>query len=272
MHPNDYAERNRAAWNQVAPFHREQNKTDLRAAFQDASFSTLDAVERGVYARIGVAGKRVAQLCCNNGRELISVARLGATAGVGFDISDEAVAEAARLASLAHANCEFVRANIYAIDPAHYGGFDLVFTTIGALCWFDDLDRFFGVVARLLRAGGHVFVYEAHPLLDLFALPGEEPYDAQNELKIAYSYFKDDPFISTDGLDYYGKTQYAAKPTYSFPHTVAATLTAVLQSGLTLREFQEYPHDISETFQFLEKHRLLPMCYTLVAQKSTAGM
>jgi hypothetical protein len=44
----------------------------------------------------------------------------------------------------------------------------------------------------------------------------------------------------------------------------------VLQAGLTLREYQEYPHDISETFGFLEQHRLLPMCYTLVAQKAAA--
>ena len=267
MHPTDYAERNRAAWNQVAPIHREHRATDLRAAVRDAAFSTLDAVERDVYARIGVAGKRVAQLCCNNGRELISVVRLGADAGVGFDISDGAVAEARVLASLAHADCEFVRTNIYDIDPADCGRFDLVFTTIGALCWFDDLDRLMRVVASLLRDGGHLFVYEAHPVLDLFALPGEEDFDAQNELKVAYSYFKDTPFISTNGLDYVGHTQYESPPTYSFPHTVAATISAVLQSGLTLREYQEHPHDITSEFAFLEKYGMLPMCYTLVAQK-----
>ena len=267
MHPTDYAERNREAWNQVAPIHREQRSTDLRVEVQAETFSTLDAVEREVYARLGVAGKRVAQLCCNNGRELISVVRLGADTGVGFDISDGAVAEARLLASLAHANCEFVRANIYDIDPAYFGSFDLVFTTIGVLCWFDDLDRFFRVASGLLRTGGHLFVYEAHPVLDLFALPDEDDFDAQNELKIVYSYFKDSPFISTNGLDYVGHTQYTSKPTYSFPHTIAATLTAVLQSGLTLREFQEYPHDITAEFAFLEKHRRLPMCYSLVAQK-----
>ena len=36
---------------------------------------------------IGVAGKRVIQLCCNDGRELLSVRHLGAAYCVGVDQS-----------------------------------------------------------------------------------------------------------------------------------------------------------------------------------------
>lgn len=267
MNITDYAERNREAWNQVMPIHQQGRKVNLQEAIQSPTFSDLSELEKTIFTRLSVQQKSVAQLCCNNGSELISVLKLGAARGVGFDIADEAIKEATRLGGLSKTNAHFVRTNVYDIDPSYFDQFDLIYITIGALCWFDDLDRFFAVVNHLLRANGHLFIYEAHPCLDLFALPGEEPYDGEQELKITYSYFKRDPFIDTNGLDYVGNTHYAAKPTYAFPHTLAEIFTGILQNGLTIREFQEYPHDISANFKHLEKYQKLPMCYTLIAQK-----
>jgi SAM-dependent methyltransferase len=266
-HATDYAERNRAAWNEVAPIHRAARKRDLAEAVQQPDFSTLDATERAILTRLDLGGKRVAQLCCNNGRELISVVKLGAEAGVGFDIADEFVQEAQQLAELAQVNCEFVRTNVYDIDASYNDQFDLVYITIGALCWFDDLSRFFAKVAQLLRPGGTLFIYESHPMLDMFALPGEDEFDPKNVLKLVNSYFRREPFVDDNGLDYLGNTQYDAKPTYSFPHTLAETVTNILQNGLTLVEFQEYSHDISADFEHLEQYQLLPLCYTLLARK-----
>jgi SAM-dependent methyltransferase len=263
----DYTERNRAAWNQVTPIHQQHRQIDLPAAVQAADFSVLDVIETAIHTELGLTQKRVAQLCCNNGQELISVLKLGAASGVGFDISDEAIKEATQLEALAKSNCEFVRTNIYDIDPTYFGRFDLVFTTIGVLCWFDDLTRFFAIAAQLLRANGQLFLYEMHPVANLFALPGEELYDANDERKLAYSYFRREPFINTSGLDYVGNTQYAAKPTYAFAHSLAEIFTAILKNGLTIRAFQEYPHDISADFKHLEKYQQLPLCFTLVAQK-----
>lgn len=267
----NYAERNREAWNQVTPIHQQHRKIDLASAVQAEGFSILDEIETIIHQRLGLQGKRVAHLCCNNGQELISLLKLGAAAGVGFDIADEVIKEATLLGTLSKTNCEFVRSNVYEIDPAYFGQFDLVFTTIGALCWFDDLERFFAIAAQLLRPNGHLFVYEMHPALDFFALPGEADYDAAQELKIAYSYFRREPFVNSNGLDYVGNTQYAAKTTYSFGHTLADILTGVLRNHLTICEFQEYPHDISSDFKHLEKYQKLPMCFTLVAQKGDQG-
>jgi SAM-dependent methyltransferase len=268
MDTKDYAERNREAWNQATAVHQQQRKLDLKEAVKSDSFSTLDDIEKAVFNKLSVKDKTVAQLCCNNGRELISVLKLAAAYGVGFDISDEAIKEAQLLGSLANVGCEFVRTNVYDIDESYFNRFDLVYITIGALCWFDDLPRFFRIVSKLLRAKGHVFIYEAHPFVNnMIALPGEDAYDAQDELKIAYSYFRREPFVETDGLDYIGHTKYASKPAYNFPHTISAILTGVLENNLTLLEFREYPHDISAGFKHLEEYGLLPMCYTLIAQK-----
>ncbi len=262
-----YAERNREAWNQVTPIHHRHTKSNLQLAVQADDYSDLDPIEHEILQRLGLQQKRVAQLCCNNGRELISLLKLGASAGVGFDISDEAINEATQLGTLSKTNSEFVRANVYEIDSAYFHQFDLVFVTIGALCWFDDLKRFFAVAAQLLRPGGQIFVYELHPITGLFALPGEADYEAENELKIAYTYFRTEPFVINSGLDYVSNTQYEAKTSYAFAHTLADIFSAMLQNGLMICEFQEYSHDISMDFKHLEKYQQLPLCFTLVAQK-----
>lgn len=267
MNTTNYAEHNRAAWNQVTPIHQQHTKINLQTAVQAEGYSDLDAIETAILQNLGLQQKRVAQLCCNNGRELISLLKLGAAAGVGFDIADEAVKEATLLGTLSKTNCEFVRTNVYAIDPTYFQQFDLVVVTIGALCWFDDLERFFAVAAQLLRLNGHLFVYEMHPILNLFALPGEADYEAAQELKLAYTYFRREPFVNEQGLDYVGNTQYAAKTSYTFPHTLADIFVGMLKNGLTIRAFQEYPHDISLDFKHLEKYQKLPLCFTVVAQK-----
>jgi SAM-dependent methyltransferase len=271
MDVKDYAERNREAWNQATLVHQQQRAVDLEEAVQSATFSTLDAIERAVFDSITVDGKAVAQLCCNNGRELISVLKLGAQRGVGFDIADEAIKEAQRLGSLANVNCDFVRTNVYDIDEGYSNQFDIVYITIGALCWMDDLSRFFLIASRLLKKGGHVFLYDTHPFVNnMFPLPGEEAHDPDNELKLAYSYFRLEPFVDTNGLDYVGNTMYESKPTYSFAHTLSTIFAGLLENGLMIREFKEFPHDRSTSFKLLEKYQLLPMCFTLLAQKRMA--
>lgn len=271
MDTTNYAERNREAWNQVTPIHQQHRKMDLQTAVQAEDFSVLDEIETTIHRRLGLPGKRVAHLCCNNGQELISVLKLGAASGVGFDIADEVIKEATLLGKLSKTTCEFVRANVYEIDPTYFQQFDLVVVTIGALCWFDDLERFFRIAAQLLRPSGHLFVYEIHPILNLFALPGEADYEAEQELKLAYTYFRREPFVNEQGLDYVGNTHYAAKTTYAFPHTLAEIFTGMLKNGLTVCEFQEYAHDISLDFKHLEKYQKLPLCFTVVAQKEEAA-
>ncbi len=76
---------NREAWEEAAPLHRAQNMERLISAFREPGYSCLDAVETARLRALGVAGKDVAQLCCNNGQELLSVKNLGAARCVGFE-------------------------------------------------------------------------------------------------------------------------------------------------------------------------------------------
>ncbi len=266
MEINDYAEKNRAAWNEAAPYHQEHRKIDLHAAVKAADFNVLGEVEMQALEKIGLRGKNIAHLCCNNGVELISMLKLGAAHGTGFDISDAFIDEARKLAETGGVNCDFVRTNVLEIPETYDCTFDLVAFTIGALTWIADLPRLFAISRRLLNPGGHLFVYEMHPVLNLFAEPGEPGYDPNDELKIVYPYFNDQPWVSTDGLDYIGGTAYEGKVSIGFAHSLSDILSAVIGSGFILTGFKEYSYDISLAFARLEKYQKIPMCYLLTAR------
>lgn len=267
MEHKEYSEKNRAAWNQVAPVHRKGRKIDLHTAVQDPAFNTLDEVALRVLGEIGIEGKHIAHLCCNNGRELISALRMGGGRSTGFDISDAFIEEARELAALAQVECEFVRTDVFEIPPEHDGRYDLVWFTIGAFTWIKDLDALFAVCRRLLKPGGVLFVYEMHPFLDMMAGLGDPEYCAEDELKIAFPYFSEQPWVSNEGLDYIGDTVYESSESVSFPHTLSEILGGVTNNGFVITGFREYPHDISEVFAHLEKYNKIPMCYTLVGKK-----
>jgi ubiquinone/menaquinone biosynthesis C-methylase UbiE len=151
MNRDKYTEANRVTWNETAGIHADVQLQGLLQNFRDPEFTTLDAIEKGIFARLGVEGKAVAQLSCNNGRELLSVKRLGAGRCVGFDISDAFIAQGRKLARSGQIEAEFVCSDVYRIPQTYDGNFDIIYVTIGALGWLPDLDGYFSVVARLLN-------------------------------------------------------------------------------------------------------------------------
>ena len=263
MQKQDYVEANRRAWNQVAPIHAEVNQTRLLQSFAQPGFSVLDAYETAKLQEIGVTGKAVAQLACNNGRELLSIKNMGAGRCVGFDLSAEFIKHAEALNQAAQQDCEFVATSVYDIPAAYDQAFDLVFITIGVLSWMPDIHAFFDVVGRILRPGGHLMIYEMHPFLNMLDLPEE----TEDPLKISLSYFN--PAATEDsGLDYYTGTNYDALPNYWFAHPLSAIFTALIQNQIAIVAFDEYAHDISLAFTAIEPLQKVPLCYILVGQKN----
>lgn len=267
MNLKDLTEANRAAWNEVTPIHQNHRRINLKEAFQEPGFSVLDETITAALQRLPIAGKRVAQLCCNNGEETLSLLNLGAEAATGFDISDAAIAEAWSLAKASGLAAQFVRTDVYDIDDSYNAQFDVVLLTIGAMSWLPDLERFFGVVHRLLRPGGHLVIYESHPFTYMLGVDGDPGYDAANPAKIVFSYFRQEPWVDTNGIDYLGHTTYEAKPCYSFTQTLSMILNAILGNGIQVRSFEEFPHDISNLFEAAAGSGLMPLCYLLVGQK-----
>lgn len=266
---DDMVAANREAWNEVAPRHKARNLEALLAAFSVPGHSCLDDIETARWQALGVAGKDVAHLCCNNGQELVSVKTLGAGRCVGFDNAEQfleqgrAIAGAAGVAGAG--GVEFVHGDIHHVPPAYDASFDIAFVTIGALCWVPKVHDFFAVTARLLRPGGCVFVYEHHPVAAMF-----DPFDDVDPPQWRHSYFKEDPWIDTDGLDYFDGESYPSKPLTTFPHTLSEIFMGCIDNGLAIERFDEFPHDLSSpSYRHLERlEAKLPLSFVLVVRKA----
>ena len=257
----DYTEANRQMWNATAAVHAQAYVNDLLTRIAAPDFTTFDAVERRLFATIGLTGKAVIQLCCNNGREVIAVKKAGAGRCVGVDISDEFIAQGNALANAGGVEVEFVRSSVYDLPSELAGQFDLVYITIGALGWLPDLDEFFNVVANLLQTDGQLLIYEMHPILNMF--------EAEKGLVVDASYFRREPFVEDEGPDYMDPSQIVKGRAYWFSHTLTDIIGGCLKHGLSLTHFAEYEHDISMVYAAFEHFdKKPPLSYSLIARKT----
>jgi ubiquinone/menaquinone biosynthesis C-methylase UbiE len=261
MQPGDYIEANRIMWNETADIHAQGYGAELLDHVGALDFSTFDDVEKRMVARIGLEGKAVIQLGCNNGRELISVKKAGAGRCVGVDVSDKFIAQGRQLASRGGVDVDFLRSSVYDIPRDFDRQFDLVYITSGVLGYLPDLDGFFGIVSRLLRAEGQLFIYEIHPVLNMF--------DAYKGLAIEASYFQSEPFMDGEGPDYFVPEQVVKAVSYWFSHTLADVIGGCLKHRLSLTHFEEYGHDVSEVYAAFEHfNKKPPLSYSLLAQQN----
>ena len=260
-------EANRKAWNASAVRHRDSPEWRRQlAGFSDAAFSTFDPVIARALAENGVAGARAVQIGCNNGRETLSMLALGAASATGIDQSDAFIAQAEELRAVSpHGErARFLRANVYDLPEDLAGRFDLALITIGVLNWMPDLARFLAIAASLLAPGGRLVIYETHPVLDMF-----DPHTV-TPLLPAYSYFRQEPFVSDDEIVYDGSAAAKAPPSYWQFHTMGEIVTGCVQAGLRISELVEHPHSNRETDYDIYQGQAaqLPMCYTLAAVKA----
>jgi len=260
----DYTEANRQAWNQVMPYHKQAMDEKWDEMFSNPDFIYQKTQELDELNKIGIQGKRIAHLSCNNGIELMSLKRLGASRCVGFDISDNAVDEAQKRAARFNIDCEFIRSDVLEIPEDYYNKFHLVYITVGALVWIPDRKKYFEKAASLLVDGGQLFIYEHHPFGNIF--PHDDEFD--EELKVIHKYFDKEVWEEFGGIDYYGGASYNSSPSYEFPYTFGELLTLIAECGFNLRKLHEYPDDIALCRDYMKNIEIkLPLSYILVGEK-----
>ncbi len=255
---------NRDAWNASAVHHGSGLEWQrLVDGFSGPGFSTFDETATACLNGIGIVGKSVVQVCCNNGRELLSLKSFGMARGLGIDQSDEFIAQAEALNAIAGANCGFLCSDIYALPPDVPRDFDLALVTIGAINWMPDLDRFFAVMAGLLKPGGQVMLYETHPYLEMFDPKSTDPH------RPVFSYFQREPDVDTAGIVYDGSVVEAVSESYWYIHRMADVINGCIQAGLRIERLEEFPHSNRDAdYDIYENQSAqLPMCFTLIARK-----
>ena len=260
-----FTQANREAWNEAMPHHQKANADKWDKAFAAPGFSVINEPELSLIKSLNIEGQKIAHVCCNNGVELMSLKNMGAGECVGFDISDAAIQEARERANRFGIACEFVQSDIYDIPEQYQGEFDIVYISIGCLGWMPAIQRFFGKVASLLNESGELFIYESHPFSEM--LPSDD-LENVDPLKIIEPYFKRDPYIDNDGIDYVGKTTYDSKTMYWFVWTLSDILMGIIDNGMKVRHFSEYPDDISTLHgKNQEIGPDIPLSYILIAEK-----
>ena len=260
-----FTQGNKAAWDASAPLHGQGSGWEelLRTAGQPG-FSVLDDCLTATLTALGVAGRSAVQIGCNNARELLSLASLGACPALGIDQSAAFLAQAARLAAATGLNPRLVEADVYDL-PEDLGHYDLVLITIGVLNWMPDLERFFHIVRDLMNPDALLVIYETHPILEMFDPHGATP------LVPELSYFDKAPVKIEDLITYDGSKGGEGETGYWFVHTLGEIVTGCAQNGMQLQRLEEHPHHNREVdYDIYESQSAqLPLSYTLVAQATS---
>ena len=262
-------EKNREAWNEATLFHRKARNNSLHEGFKNPNFTTFDRDCDDILIKklneIDFTDKVVAQLPCNNGRELLSLLKFGAKKGVGFDISDAAISEANELKAIANLKVEFYRTNILDIDDTFNGTIDFIFISEGSLQWFSSLNDYFKTVSKLLKPNGKVLIYEIHPFAYFFE-PSNDLHE-EPTLNNFISYFEKGPYSYKNGMDYVGQTAYDAKECCWYMHTMSDIINAIISNGLKIEKIEEYNKEMAnnERVNNIEK---FPLSYIVNCRKN----
>lgn len=188
-------------------------------------------------------GLDVAHLQCHIGTDTVGFARSGARRVVGLDLSARSLEIASEIAERAGVDIEFVHANVYDARSALTGDFDLVYTSIGVLCWLPDVAEWARVAASLLKPGGKFFVRDDHPM---FMAVGE---DVSAGLVIDQPYFEaEQPSTWEDEVSYtinaQGHDPDGPRITHTtnhvWNHSLAEVLQALLDAGLVIEKVEEF--------------------------------
>ncbi|MFC0628687.1 class I SAM-dependent methyltransferase [Kribbella deserti] len=180
--------------------------------------------ERELLAPLLATSPEVVHLQSGHGLDDVALIDAGARSVVGVDYSEVAATMAQRRANDLAKACRYLAAEVPGV-PLRDSCADLVYTGKGALIWMRDLSAWARDIARLLRPGGHLFVYEAHPMVPL------------------WTWDEDETRIHPD-RGYFGRTHindtFPANGAREWQWTLGEIVTTLASAGLEVLVLEEY--------------------------------
>ena len=189
-----------------------------------------------------------------HGLDDIALVKAGARFVVGVDYSSVAAGAASRRACELGLGCQYVVAEVPGV-PVRDGAADLVYTGKGAVLWMRDIDAWARDVARVLRPGGHLFVYEAHPAVPLWTWDADEP-----RIRPDRSYFAESHINDT----------FPGNGAREWQWTFGQIVTAITKAGLQLQVLEEYAEPFwrpQDGYTAAAWSGRLPNAYALLARR-----
>ena len=183
-------------------------------------------------------GLDLVHLQCHIGTDTLGLARRGARC-TGVDLSSRSLEIARDLAARAGEDIRYVEANVLDAAAAVGERVDVVYTSIGTICWVQDLDTWARQIAALLRPGGTFFFRDSHPMINVMS-------DVDPAVMTPlYRYFplpEGEAFTHDDGVTYTdGDTTHITQPrNFEWLHSLSEIVGSLLGAGLQLVDLAEH--------------------------------
>jgi len=233
---DEYLDANRRNWDDRVDGHMAPDGYAVDELVNNPDH--LTDVVRFDAERLGsVDGLRLLHSQCHIGTDTLSWGRLGATV-TGFDFSPKAIEAARSIADRMPFDATFIESDVASADRNVEGPFDIVYTSVGAICWLPDLHDWAQVLAGLLAPGGRFYIRDTHPAL--LALDDERSDDA---VVTIYPYFHEPtPMNFPDEQSYLGSATLTHRDAYEWSHPLSEIVNSLLDAGLVLDRLDEHQH------------------------------
>jgi SAM-dependent methyltransferase len=213
---------NRIAWDTASQKHIREYDELLAAA---AGGSSLNEAEQRLLAPLLEHRPQVVHLQSGHGLDDVALVRAGARSVVGVDYSEVAAGAAQRRADALGVPCRYLVATVPDTGLPDACA-DLVYTGKGALIWMPDLTAWAAEVVRLLRPGGHLFAFEAHPAVPLWTWDADQPRIRDDRSYFARSHVND---------------TFPANGAVEWQWNLGQIVTTIIDAGMDLVHLAEYP-------------------------------
>jgi SAM-dependent methyltransferase len=273
---DEYRKANLANWDERVAGHIAPDGYDIESLVNDPT--NVSGVVRFDQDALGdVAGKTLLHSQCHIGTDTLSWAKLGATV-TGIDFSPAAISAARDIAALMAIDATFVETEFYDAPQRISEQFDIVYTSVGAICWLPDIDRWGEIVAGFVKPGGTFYIRDGHPMLMTL-----DDKRTDQEMVVTYNYFyTPEPLSFPEEESYLGSAKLENSESYEWPHTLADVINALIGAGLRIDRVEELQHldwefmpwmeSDGETYVLPESHRnKMPLQFSIRATKPTAS-
>jgi SAM-dependent methyltransferase len=261
----NYLQENVNFWNGTVEHHLQSEMYDVENFI--AGKTSLKEIELALLPSL--QQKSVLHLQCHFGQDTISLQRMGALC-TGIDFSPAAILQAKKLNKVCEAAATFICSDIYTLPQIHEHSYDVVYSTYGTIGWLPDMQKWANIVYQYLKPGGTFIFAEFHPFVWMW----DNDFD-----KITYSYFTDHPIYEVEEGSYASPKAPISAKSITWNHGMAEVISALLQTGLQLKDAQEYNYSpynclkgmkqiASQKFILEKFDNKLPLVYSLVFEKT----
>lgn len=260
-------QQNRLAWNEAASAYKKSLESEI--LFLKSGGNALFSPELKFLSPLKESLKKCVHLQCAGGSDTLSLVNFGVQDVVGLDISEEMIAVATAKSQALGFNARWIVSDVLSAPSSLNNSADLVYTGKGVINWMMNIEEWAKVVARILKPGGHFYLFEGHPITYCFDMNA-----ADLKIDPIYKgYFYEGCYASQDWPEtYVGKIKDSTQE-QAFKHErawpVSRVIGALLGAGLTLKAFEEHPDKYWDEFVNLpnDLRQTFPNTYSLLFQK-----